>query len=101
MAIETGLLVPRHSREDNLSFLRVPQRSSNTYSCCASRVINVGLAPGPTTNSEPIKPGTMVIKEIVPSGFLRLATSLFHSPKSKIVEAPDVLTALSPSDGLA
>jgi hypothetical protein len=33
-------------------------------------------------------------------GFLRLATSLFHSPKSKIVEAPEVLTVISPSDAL-
>jgi hypothetical protein len=34
-------------------------------------------------------------------GFLREATSLFHSPKSNIVEAPDVLTVISPSDELA
>src|SRR5690349_8066384 len=76
------------------------QRSSNTYSCCASRAINVRFAPEPTTNSEPIMPGTIVTNEIVPSGFLRLATSLFHSPKSKIVEEPDVLTAISPSAAL-
>ena len=30
----------------------------------------------------------------MPSGFLRLATSLFHSPKSKIVEAPEVLVTV-------
>src|SRR5208283_293807 len=77
-----------------------PQRSSYTYSCCASRMIRVRLGPEPTTNSEPVTPGTMVMNEIVPSGFLRLATSLFHSPKSKIVEGPDMLTVISPSDAL-
>src|SRR5580658_8456370 len=76
----------------------VTQRSSNTYSCCASLMVNVRLASEPTTNSKPNSPGTVVMKEIVPSGFLRLATSLFHSPKSKIVEAGDVLTVISPSD---
>jgi hypothetical protein len=64
-------------------------------------MVNVLLAPEPTTNSKPNSPGTVVMKEIVPSGFLRLATSLFHSPKSKIVEAPDVLTVIYPSDALA
>ena len=66
-------------------------RSSNTYSCCASLMVSVRLGPEPTTNSKPIAPGTVVMKEVVLSGFLRELTSLFHSPKSKIVEAPDVL----------
>ena len=60
-------------------------------------MVSVRLGPEPTTNSKPIAPGTVVMKEIVPSGFLRELTSLFHSPKSKIVEAPDVLTLISPS----
>ena len=68
------------------------------YSCWASRTIKVRLGPEPTTNSAPETPGTMVMNEIVPSGFLRLATSLFHSPKSKMVEEPEVLTAMSPSE---
>ena len=70
------------------------------YSCCASRTIKVRFGPEPTTNSAPETPGTMVMNEMVPSGFLRLAISLFHSPKSKIVEGPDVLTAISPSEVL-
>ena len=36
----------------------------------------------PTTNSSPFMPGTVVMKDSVPSGFLRLATSLSYSPKS-------------------
>jgi hypothetical protein len=76
-------------------------RSSKTYSCCASRMVKVRLGPDPTTNSKPIAPGTVVIKEIVPSGFLRELTSLFHSPKSKMVEVPDLLTAISPSEEFA
>ena len=56
-------------------------------------MINVLFAPLPTTNSNPAIPGTVVTKEMVPSGFFLLATSLFHSPKSKYVFPPDVLTA--------
>ena len=40
---------------------------------------------GPTTNSTPMMPGATVRNETVPSGLWRDATSLFHSPKSKIV----------------
>jgi hypothetical protein len=74
------------------------QRSSKTYSCCASRVTNVFFAPEPIVNSKPLAPGATVTKVTVSSGFLREATSLFHSPKSKIVAAPDLLTSISPSD---
>ena len=41
----------------------------------------------PTTNSNPMTPGAMVMNDIVPSGFLRDATSLLHSPKSNTVVA--------------
>ena len=64
-------------------------------------MVNVRLAPEPTTNSKPYSPGAVVMKEIVPSGFLRLAISLFYSPKSKIVETPDMLTVICPSDAFA
>ena len=37
----------------------------------------------PTTNSSPSNPGIVVRNETVPSGFLREATSLLNSPKSK------------------
>jgi hypothetical protein len=35
----------------------IPQRSSNTYSCCAFLMVSVRLDPEPTTNSKPITPG--------------------------------------------
>ena len=35
------------------------------------------------------------------AGFLRLASSLFHSPKSKIMAAPEVLTVISPNEPFA
>src|SRR5215831_13396531 len=73
------------------------QRSSNKYSCCASRMINVRFAPEATTNSAPSTPGAVVMNEMVPSGFLRLPTSLFHSPKSNMVDEPEVLTSIFPS----
>ena len=66
-----------------------------------ARSTSVFFGPVPTTNSKPVIPGAMVRNEIVPSGFLREATSLFHSPKSKTVAAPARLTAISPSAGLA
>jgi hypothetical protein len=64
-------------------------------------MVNVLLDLEPIVNSKPLAPGAMVMNDMVPSGFLREATSLFHSPKSNIVEAPDVLTVISPSDELA
>jgi hypothetical protein len=54
-------------------------------------MVNVLLDLEPIVNSKPLAPGAMVMNDMVPSGFLREATSLFHSPKSNIVEAPDVL----------
>jgi len=57
--------------------------SSNTYSCWESRRVRVRSSPVPITSSAPMKPGVMVMKEIVSSGFTRVATSLCHSPKSK------------------
>src|SRR5687768_3583860 len=68
----------------------------STYSCCASRKVSV---LSPATNSSPLNPGTMVRKEIVPSGFLREATSLDHSPKLKIVAGPFRLTTMPPTAG--
>src|SRR6202049_509003 len=62
--------------------------SSKTYWCCESRTTSVRLAPAPTTNSKPCTPGAVVTNERPPSGFLREAASLFHSPKSKTVAPP-------------
>src|SRR6266542_345132 len=51
----------------------------------------------PTTNSYPSLVGSMVMNDMVPSSFLREATALFHSPKSKVV-APFLLsTSIVPS----
>src|SRR2546428_9600842 len=75
--------------------------SSNPYSCWASRSTSVRLGPPPTVNSTPMIPGRIVRKDIEPSGFLREATSLFHSPKSNIVAPSVLLTAISPSDRFA
>jgi len=41
------------------------------------------------------------MKEIVPSSFLRDATALFHSPKSKTIPPARRSTLRSPSDLLA
>ena len=43
---------------------------------------------GPRRTRTRAMPGAVVRNEMVPSGFLREATSLFHSPKSKTVVAP-------------
>src|SRR5260221_13114022 len=60
------------------------QLSMNTYSCCASRMMSRRLPSwSATTNSKPPREGTIVMKEMVPSSFLRVATGLDHSPKSK------------------
>ena len=52
------------------------------------RVIKVRLALSRRRTPHRSCRAQSVIKENVPSGFLRLATSLFHSPKSKTVEGP-------------
>jgi hypothetical protein len=59
-----------------------------------------GLAPDPTTNSNPLIPGAVVMNDTEPSGLWRVATSLCHSPKSKTVAAPLWLTVMSPSASL-
>ena len=59
--------------------------------------MSVGFAPEPTTNSNPLIPGAIVMNETVPSGLCRDATSLRHSPKSNTVYRPSWLTAMSPS----
>ena len=69
----------------------------NTYSCWASRIVSVRLAPLPTTNSTPVIPAAVVTNEIEPSGFFFDATGLFHSPKSKTVAGPAYETEMSPS----
>src|SRR5690606_27765429 len=48
--------------------LVVTQIASNTYSCCASRMISAFSSPSPTTNSSPVSPGTIVMNDVVPSG---------------------------------
>src|SRR5262249_50868858 len=76
-------------------------RSSNTYSCWASRRVRVLFALEPTTKANPFAPGAVVMNEIVPSGFFREAISLFHSPKSNTVVPPLRWTAISPKAALA
>ncbi len=43
----------------------------------------------------------MVMKVVVPSGFLRVTTRLFQGPKSKITFGPSELTSMRPRSGLA
>src|SRR6188768_3629239 len=74
--------------------------AANTYSCCASRTMSDGFAPEPTTNSNPLIPGAIVMNETEPSGLCLVATSLCHSPKSNTVFWPSWLTVMSPSASL-
>lgn len=59
--------------------------SSSTHSCCASRSVSTRLSPRrPTTSSNPLMPGTIVMKEVVPSGLVREPTALGNSPKNDL-----------------
>src|SRR5215470_8042324 len=60
--------------------------STKAYSCWASRMISA-LLPSrlPTTKLKPLTVGSIKMKDVVPSSFLREATELRHFPKSKIV----------------
>src|SRR5947208_13735827 len=72
--------------------------SVNTYSCWPSRTTSTRLPDrSPATKSNPVTVGSAVIKDTVPSSFLREATVLFHSPKSNVVTPPSFLTVISPS----
>ena len=59
------------------------------------------LGPPPTTNSKPSIPGAVVRNEIVPSGFLREATSALPLAEVEDRRRPAWLTAISPSAALA
>ena len=59
-----------------------------------------GFDPDPTTNSNPLIPGAMVMNDTDPSGLCRVAISLCHSPKSNTVFWPSWLTVMSPSASL-
>jgi hypothetical protein len=61
--------------------------STKAYSCWASRIIS-DLFPSrsPTTKLNPLTVGSIEMKDVVPSSFLREATELCHLPKSKIVK---------------
>ena len=51
------------------------------YLCCPSRVMSVGFPFSVDgENSRPMIPGLMVINDVVPSGFLRVATGVLHIP---------------------
>ena len=52
-----------------------------------------------TTNSKPMSPGAIVRKDTEPSGLVRDPTSLFHSPKSKMVAGPR-MTTLQPDGAM-
>ena len=87
---------PRRARAVTEPGLNAPRRRTR-----AARRGSRGSSSGriPRRTRTPDIPGAVVRNEIVPSGFLRDATSLFHSPKSKIVAPPARLTAISPSAG--
>ena len=71
--------------------------STNTYSCCPSRITSARLPDrSATTNSNPSFVGSMVMNETVPSSFFREATLLFHPPKSNVVEPRSFITAILP-----
>src|SRR5262249_18698913 len=76
--------------------------STNTYSCCASRMVSVFFPFfSPSTNVSPMLPVAMVTMENVPSSFLRLPIGLFQPPpKSNVVDLPSVTTSISPSASL-
>jgi hypothetical protein len=65
--------------------------STKAYSCCASRMIKARFpSRSPTTKVKPSTVGSIEMKEMVPSSFLREATALCHFPKSKMVTPPSV-----------
>ena len=71
--------------------------SMKAYSCWASRVINARFPSLSPTTKFPSIVGSIRMKDVVPSSFLREATELCHFPKSKIVAPSCVRTRSAPS----
>src|SRR5437660_11998922 len=74
--------------------------STKAYSCWASRTISALLpSRSPTTKLKPLTVGSIEMKDVVPSSFLREATALRHLPKSKIAAPSSMRTRNAPSAG--